>query len=210
MSSVKQFWVHFYDGRISKSNEKGSVYDVKSSIHKVEDYDLTIPLPKQFNLLNRNFIEGKIKELFGIYTSKMTYRQLSVSLVTNELFLAIYRECQKKEQGGKAHGTVQRIVDYLECNPYRTLNTQELANYMGLNYNYMSTLFRKQTGYSIREYFERVRVFKATELMRSTTMNISEISMKVGYEDALYFSRVFKKVIGKSPSAYISQIYRNS
>jgi len=210
ISPLKQFWIHFYDGYRTDADEDGSVYDAKSNINRVEDYDVTIRLPKQTNLMNRGYFESKIKELFGLYASRVSYRQLSISLTMNELFLAIHRECREVRDGGKAHGTARRIADYLEYNLTLPLDTAKLADYMNLNYNYMASLFRKQTGYSIREYLERARVFKATELMRDTTMNVSEIGERVGYEDPMYFSRVFKKITGKSPSAYISQMYRNS
>jgi len=209
VSRLKQFWIHFYDGYQTASEESRYVYDVKSNINKAEDYDFTLHLPKQANLTNRHYIEGKIKEIYNAYASQISYRQLTISLLMNELFLMVLRESRETQEGGKALGTVRRIADYLEFHLTLPLDTLKLSAYMNLNYNYMAALFRKQTGYSIREYLERARVFKAVELMRETTNNISEIGLQVGYEDALYFSRVFKKVTGKSPSAYISQIYRN-
>nr|WP_245855900.1 helix-turn-helix domain-containing protein [Paenibacillus rigui] len=49
----------------------------------------------------------------------------------------------------------------------------------------------------------------ALELIRSTSLNVSEISKRLGYQNPYYFSRVFKKVFGESPSAYMSHFYKS-
>ena len=63
-------------------------------------------------------------------------------------------------------------------------------------------LFREYTGFSPHAYVTRLRLDKAKDLMVSTTMNISEIAFAVGYANPLYFSRLFKRHTGLSPSRF--------
>lgn len=66
-------------------------------------------------------------------------------------------------------------------------------------------MFKDQIGMSIGEWRQEQRVNRAKLLLQTTTMSIAEISRSIGFDDQLYFSRIFKKRIGLSP-----QKYRNS
>ncbi|MNP54582.1 HTH-type transcriptional activator Btr [compost metagenome] len=79
---------------------------------------------------------------------------------------------------------------------------------MELNYNYVSTTFRKLTGQTIVEVHTKLRINKAIDLMRNTSLNVSEISDRLGYNNPYYFSRVFKKVMGEPPSSYWRHLYK--
>ncbi|OXM85739.1 helix-turn-helix transcriptional regulator [Paenibacillus rigui] len=59
------------------------------------------------------------------------------------------------------------------------------------------------------EAHTKLRMNHALELIRSTSLNVSEISKRLGYQNPYYFSRVFKKVFGESPSAYMSHFYKS-
>lgn len=72
---------------------------------------------------------------------------------------------------------------------------------------HISTIFKKDIGMSITNYHLLIRVNQAVKLLKNTSMNISGISETVGFSDPLYFSRVFKRFIGQSPSAYLKGIY---
>lgn len=78
----------------------------------------------------------------------------------------------------------------------------EAANNVGMNKQYLSSLFKKETGQGFSDYLNRIRISKACELLENTTMKSYEISQVVGFQDESYFSRVFKKVIGVRPNEY--------
>jgi AraC-like DNA-binding protein len=62
--------------------------------------------------------------------------------------------------------------------------------------------FKKQTNYSPAKYIEKLRIAKAKELLRDSSLSITEISAIVGYKDPFYFSKVFKKASGMTPSEF--------
>lgn len=77
-----------------------------------------------------------------------------------------------------------------------------IASYIGVSPSYFSSIFKQETGQSFVEYLTKVRIEKACELLKCTTLRTAEIGEKVGYNDPHYFSATFKKVIGMSPKEF--------
>ena len=73
---------------------------------------------------------------------------------------------------------------------------------MGYSPNYIGSTFKKEFGTSINDYINKYRVIMAKELMKDSDMKMYEISYAVGYADQHYFSKVFKKYEGVSPTDY--------
>jgi AraC-like DNA-binding protein len=81
-----------------------------------------------------------------------------------------------------------------------SLNT--VAEFVGLSPNHFSAVFSQETGETFIECLTKTRLRKAGELLKTTSIRSSEIAYRVGYNDPHYFSYVFKKNIGLSPSEY--------
>ncbi len=81
---------------------------------------------------------------------------------------------------------------------------EKISNSMGLSRTYLSTLFKQQTGKSIKQHLLDYRIEKAKMHLALQEKNVSEVALKVGFKDPLYFSRIFKKKTGMSPSDYIN------
>jgi two-component system, response regulator YesN len=71
-----------------------------------------------------------------------------------------------------------------------------------VNSSYICDLFKTQTGENFVDYLTKIRIEKAKVLLRNVKIKTYEVGQMVGYEDATYFSKVFKKVVGVSPSEY--------
>jgi YesN/AraC family two-component response regulator len=99
-------------------------------------------------------------------------------------------------------GLVKRAVVYFQHNYDRPLSRWEVAEAVGVSEDYLSRVFRREMGISPWEYLNRYRVLHAKELLCSTSDNIRTVGHRVGFTDPAYFSRVFRKVTGQSPSAY--------
>nr|WP_268515848.1 AraC family transcriptional regulator [Bacillus atrophaeus] len=74
-----------------------------------------------------------------------------------------------------------------------------------MNYAYLSSLFRKQTGKSITAYKNELLIEQAIDIFKKSNKNITEVSNKLGFSNPYYFSRVFKRVTGVSPSVYLAR-----
>lgn len=94
------------------------------------------------------------------------------------------------------------ILDYIHQHYMEPISLSDVANHFHFNTTYLSTFFSTHNAEGFSEYLNRVRIEKAAELLASTDMAIAEISVQVGYSDHSYFTKVFKKLTGKSPSHY--------
>lgn len=101
---------------------------------------------------------------------------------------------------------VNLVVEYLEEHVQDKLVLNELAQSMGYSASHLSAIFHKETGISIKSYFNKLRIDAAKELLTKQTMSIQQISDYLNFDSVQYFSLRFKKETGLSPSQYISYL----
>lgn len=95
---------------------------------------------------------------------------------------------------------VKKTIDYIYVNYWHKLTINEIADYVGLERKYLSTLFKKETQVSPSKFIQKVRVRHAYELLQNSDLSITEISNSVGYSDPLQFSKIIRKALGHPPS----------
>ncbi len=97
---------------------------------------------------------------------------------------------------------VNNIVAFINDNYMKPVSLAKISENTYLSPIYVSKVFKEMTGESPINYLIRIRLSKACELLDSKEMKIKEIAGMVGYEDAYYFSKLFKKYFGVSPMTY--------
>jgi AraC-like DNA-binding protein len=97
---------------------------------------------------------------------------------------------------------VGNVIEYMLANITRRCTLDEFAAQACLSRSYFSRQFRKKTGYAPVDYFIRLKMQRACELLETTHMTVGEISRGLGYQDQYYFSRIFKKIVGVHPTQY--------
>ena len=97
---------------------------------------------------------------------------------------------------------LSRVIRAIDREPAQTLSVSQLAESAQLSPSHFSALFRQKTGHSVLNYVIRRRLILAGQLLRSTDLPIKQIAFRCGYEDPLYFSRAFCRVMGVSPSQH--------
>ena len=101
-----------------------------------------------------------------------------------------------------AEADLEKIIESMHSSYNARHSVRELAQQCHLSVYRFIHNFKSRTGFPPLEYLTRVRIEKAQELLANSALGISEISSIIGYENPLYFSRVFKKRTGVSPSSY--------
>ncbi len=97
---------------------------------------------------------------------------------------------------------VQQLTGYLNSNYHRPISSSLIEQEFSCNFDYLNRVFKRSRGKTIFAYLNEIRIQHARELMASTSMKVAAIGRRVGFEDECYFSKVFKKYTGVSPSQY--------
>lgn len=95
-----------------------------------------------------------------------------------------------------------RLIKYINENFTTDISSQTLAEELSLNACYIGQLLKKETGTTLPQYLNELRINHAKELLLTTGMGINEIGEACGYQDYFYFIKKFKKSTGKTPSAF--------
>ncbi|MBI3829166.1 MAG: helix-turn-helix transcriptional regulator [Planctomycetes bacterium] len=106
------------------------------------------------------------------------------------------------QRGPSADPAVGEAVRIIERDATRSVQPRELAQGVHVGYSTLRRRFRSQTGFSIKEYILRVQLRHAKELLAATRLSVDEIARACGFEDALYFSRMFKQKTGLPPTQF--------
>ncbi|WP_028547421.1 AraC family transcriptional regulator [Paenibacillus sp. UNC451MF] len=97
---------------------------------------------------------------------------------------------------------LSKSIEYLQLHYTEHLKIEELARFAGVNRTYYSAQFTKKTGVSPMQYLQKLRMDKGAQLLRVTSLAVTEIALTLGYPDLYSFTRAFKNYYGISPSAY--------
>ncbi|WP_455714692.1 response regulator transcription factor [Anaerosporobacter sp.] len=97
---------------------------------------------------------------------------------------------------------VNQAKEYIEENYYNNLTLQQVADKVSISAGYLSTLFNQELKCGFADYLNEVRVNHACTYLKQNYFKTYEIAYKIGFNDEKYFSKVFKKIKGMSPSEY--------
>lgn len=125
-----------------------------------------------------------------------------------ETLLSMFRHLLEFIIGGqmiqhKDYDLIQPVIERIQEYPELELQLEEASNLVGRSASTVSRVFKKVTGRSFKQYQVNYRLMLAAEQLRAKpNCPVAEIALTVGYDDALYFSRVFRKQFNCSPSEY--------
>ena len=98
------------------------------------------------------------------------------------------------------------IIAYLNENLAEPVRLEEISRQFSYSLSSIKRIFKAETGYSIIDYLNNMRIEKAKELLRTKNASVEEISSTLGYANIYYFSNVFKTKVGKSPTKYRAEM----
>ena len=117
--------------------------------------------------------------------------------------LKLKKEVEKEEVVIPEQKTLlQQIEQYVEQNYKSKISLDEIADELHVNRSYLSRFYKNKTGVNLFDEILKLRIESAKEYLLKTDMKTYEVSEAVGFEDAGYFSKMFKKIMGVSPKEF--------
>ncbi|MDK2808903.1 MAG: two-component system, response regulator YesN [Clostridiales bacterium] len=139
------------------------------------------------------------KDYLDTILSCATYEELRQWFV-RKLVEAAKNVTEKKKE--KNNSVVGKAKEYMRQNFKRDISLEEVAKFVDISPYYFSKLFKEEEGENFIDYLTSLRIERAKELLHDSEGSIKEICSEVGYSDPNYFSRIFKKVVGYTPTDY--------
>ncbi len=119
-------------------------------------------------------------------------------------------EYLKQQSGGVQTDLILRAKRFMTDNfTNPELSLKSVADYIGLNEKYFSTIFTQKTGSTFRDYLTMVRLEKAKHLLKTTDLKVYEICESIGYNNVEHFNRMFKRMTNMSPGAFRKENVNN-
>lgn len=129
-------------------------------------------------------------------------KSISDSLIKMKSEITQFREYIQQPESGKQDYYINSAVNFINIHYASPISLGDVADHIGISESYLSRLFKSRTGYSYLVYLRNHRLRKALELMKDQGRRINEVARDTGFHDMSYFSSIFKKCVGMSPSQY--------
>ena len=175
-------------------NNVNFIYNILNEGRKTFDIAFSNPNLKKMQFLASPTLGGEqiIKNYLEIFLINLLRSQTETE-GTNNIFI------REKEYAVKQ---ISDLIFLLENSVYTTLTIDEILKNTYYGRAYLMRLFKKETGCSIMEYFIKLKIEKAKDLLRDKQLSVREISDKLAFNEPNYFTKTFKRVTGFTPSAY--------
>jgi AraC family transcriptional regulator, arabinose operon regulatory protein len=193
----------------SSLNNPWTIYWIHFDGEKAGFFSEGLDKPNPVNPERNSRIEHRLnlfEEIFS--TLKNGYSKNNLDYSTSSLFhflgslkfLGAYRESLSARD--KKQDIVDDAIHYMRENIHKKLSLNNIADYIGLSASYFTALFHKKTGHSPLNYFIQLKIQQACHHLDFSDMKVNQISSLIGFDDPFYFSRIFTRVMGLSPSDY--------
>ncbi len=180
------YWVHFSSNKLK---EFGDDFNIEK-FHLPTDIRYSEQAINTWSEMYASLDAGYNAENIG-YANLCLYR-----------FISFFIYSSKKISTPVEESPLDQSVAYMKENIARRLTTEDIAKKFDYSPSHYTAIFKRKTGMSPIDYFIRLKIHYACQLLTQSNLKIKEISDKIGYDDAYYFSRLFKQVMGKSPKEY--------
>ena len=178
---------------LEKDNVK-FIYNILNEGRKTFDIAFSDPSLKKMQFLKSPTLGGEqlIKNYLEIFLINLLRTQTE-SDGKNTVFI------REKEYATKH---VKDVIAFLNDSVFDSLTVDEILKNSFYGRAYSMRVFKKETELSIMEYFTKLKIEKAKELLRDKQLSVREISDKLSFSEPNYFTKTFKKITGFTPSAY--------
>ncbi|MDF2669693.1 MAG: hypothetical protein K0R67_1999 [Paenibacillus sp.] len=172
----------------------------------VEDHNIPFPLlerhtPFVVQARQHEYLKQRFSLLVQQWMGKLPYFDSICEAILTEIVGLMNREANELRHPSAQLDIVSEVQRYILTHYREDIQVKEVAPIVGISPNYLSSIFRRLTGSTVKEYVNQVKLSAARDLLLSTNVTIWQAAEYVGFCDQSYFNLIFKKVYGFPPSA---------
>lgn len=195
----------------SDKNNPWTIYWLHFDGEKANYFAFGFDKPMLVSLEKDSRIEYRFKlfeEIFSTLKNGYSKDNLNFSITTLFYFLGTlkylgaFRSSNSFIHQAEQLDKVDHAIHYMRENIRKRPSLKDIANYVGYSPSHFSAVFQRKTGYSPLNYHIHLKIQEACHYLDFSDLKINQISMLIGFDDPFYFSRIFSKTMGKSPSEY--------
>ncbi|MEO6631267.1 MAG: AraC family transcriptional regulator [Mucilaginibacter sp.] len=147
-------------------------------------------------------------EIYGLVERSFERRETEISNIKLLDFVSSFIFHKEINPSLQESNVITDSIRFMKNNLHQNISLEELADRQHLSVSHYCRLFTAKTGRSPHRYFNQLKIWQSCQYLYFSDRNIKEICTELGFDDAYYFSRLFKKLMGISPAKYKSQ-YKN-
>jgi AraC-like DNA-binding protein len=149
--------------------------------------------------LRRAYFSGKVitQKEHDSAVKLLTIFAQHLAMLSNQVFI---------QQENAEPPVITKARAYIHEHQTEEISLSQVAKAVNMSSYYFCKMFKKITGINFTDYVARVRIEKSKNLLLNPNLRISEIAFEVGFQSLTHFNRVFKKVLGQSPTGYRAQL----
>ncbi|CAG7644565.1 AraC family transcriptional regulator [Paenibacillus allorhizosphaerae] len=168
------------------------------------------PFPR-FTQMNDNVqAESMLSQMLEALEFPSLWQDFEFDCLMKRFFVTLYRQhwSDKDHRGlsAKQIQNIRKVVAYIHEQKGRDVQIEPLAETVQMSPQYVSRLFKRYAGCSLKAYIARIKLDYALDLLAQSSLTVTEAALELGYADVYAFSKRFKALHGMSPSHYIAQL----
>ncbi|AWX57941.1 MULTISPECIES: response regulator transcription factor [Brevibacillus] len=166
------------------------------------------PLEGTFRVRSHSQVLHLMEELHKSYASNEEREQFRQRLLFERILYILVKDFSSIESNENTMASIEETILYVDQHYMLNLTLEMLAGKANVSPSYYSRMFKTLKGVSFSDYMTNLRINRAKVLLRLSGSRLREVAQSVGYNDEFYFSKMFKKVVGQSPSEYVKSHMR--
>lgn len=144
----------------------------------------------------------KIRQIMSGLFEKVGRKDFCSKMECLSLIYSMFSVISSEKNPERSVKYIDKATEYIHSHYCEKINVCSVADFMHMNSNYFSKLFKSRIGMTPMQYINSLRIERAIQLLCHTDMTIASIAASLGYTDPFYFSRIFKKMTGTSPGNF--------
>ena len=203
-------WCHFYGPSMPAIYAK---YCERGGLPVIRGADVSVDLARGADMGRRDDVScgadvsqyvAILTDIYTLASSSDYIRDMRINGKLNDLLTLLMESSWHREAHTNAPKKMEisRVKSFLDEHYEEKLSLESVASHFFIDKHYLARLFKEQYGVTLVTYLQQVRITHAKRMLRFTDKSIEEIGLECGIGELNYFSRVFKKLEGVSPSEF--------